>query len=240
MERRNALIARVTVALAALARLPSTAGSGYFDEEVIKASASQVDCLKAFNSARADAGFQPFLQSRSDIFVEDHATAQAFLNMGCEALRTSTPPPNPEKYNATIALVAQDGQLADCDKAVAEIQKARENFSGVPGPYVKGEAPFNNIENVSLVALYNPKRNAELDCYYFSCLRDEDSVNRVLVRGLFCASSPIALEQDKHPFTQEEFTRIENAKAFVRSAAASPVPTFYMVAVATACALLAF
>ncbi|KAL8453590.1 hypothetical protein Emag_001809 [Eimeria magna] len=139
MQRRNAFIGGVTVALAALARLPSATGSEYYEED-IKASAS---------------------------------------------------------------------------------------------PYIKGAAPFNEIENVSLVSLYNPKENAELDCYFFSCLKDETSMNRVLVRGLLCASSPIALEQGKQPFTQEEFTRIETAEAFVRSSA-PPVPIFYVVAAAAA------
>ncbi|KAL8445739.1 hypothetical protein Emed_005421 [Eimeria media] len=235
MQRKNGLLRGVTLALAALTRLPFTGGSEYYEEEITKASASQVDCLKPFNSARHAAGFAPFTQNKSDAFVKDHATAQDFLNMGCEALRTLSLPANTDKFGATIALTVQDGQRADCEKAVIEIQKARRNFLTLPGPYKKGSPPFNEIDNVALVALYNPKKNPELDCYYFSCLKDETAKNRVLVRGLLCASSPIALEQGKEPFTQDEFTRIETAEAFVASsAAASPVPIFSVVAAATA------
>ncbi|KAL8434685.1 hypothetical protein ACSSS7_003002 [Eimeria intestinalis] len=128
---------------------------------------------------------------------------------------------------------------ANCDEAAAQIQKARHNFNSPPGPYIKNAPPFDEMENISLVALYNPKENAELDCYYLSCLQDEDSSNPIRVRGLICASSPVALEQGKQPFTQEEFTRIETAEAFARSAA-SLVPIASMVAAVAACMLLAF
>ncbi|KAL8425195.1 hypothetical protein Efla_004270 [Eimeria flavescens] len=178
-----------------------------YDEEIVRVRAKHVDCLPTFNSARSVARFPPFRNAAESPYLETLEEAQAFIKMGCNSLLERKPADNASRFDATMAVVVQEGEVADCAAAVHSIRAAVPNFKGVPGPYKKGEEPYDSIDNVAVVALFNPKKDPQLDCFSLTCMEQELG-GQVVVRGLVCATTPVALEENRAPFTEEEFARI--------------------------------
>lgn len=96
----------------------------------------------------------------------------------------------------------------DCSAAVEFWTQAYTNFEGLPEAYAKDKVPYNSAQNVSFIALFNPKENPEVDCAYFTCPAAPSSnvgagvraTSDREVRGLLCVTTPNALTQGEAPF----------------------------------------
>ncbi|KAL8453589.1 hypothetical protein Emag_001808 [Eimeria magna] len=163
-----------------------------------------IDCLAAFNKARASAGLDPFTEASQ--LTSTNKTKEA-----CNALF--------------------DGKEADCNAAVTYFNGAVDNFGNLPAALEtepNANSIYANPRNLAFVALYNPQPNPQLECGFFTCTRkitdnqgtpasDEDPTGKkvatVYTYGLACSSisEPKALKKGEAPFTQEQFDKIKDA-----------------------------
>ncbi|CDJ31931.1 SAG family member [Eimeria mitis] len=85
----------------------------------------------------------------------------------------------------TYAYAPQIGPTDGCSAAVSYWKKAYVNFGELPSKYEKEETGvYAQSRNRSLVALYNPKEGATVDCAYITFASDLKS--RMLKFHLLC------------------------------------------------------
>ncbi|KAL8439079.1 hypothetical protein Efla_006678 [Eimeria flavescens] len=171
---------------------------------------NRVSCLDAMNPPRQAAGFSPFKNPK----ILPVKTANA-----------------PSMENGTYGVHVQTGQTADCSAAVDHWKEALVSFGTLPPIYKKDVKPYDGLQNMSFVALFNPKADAKVDCAESPSgpaagagqdsgteeggenASPDDSAGVVYeeARVLVCASQPGALTEGSKPFTEEEFMRITDS-----------------------------
>ncbi|KAL8439078.1 hypothetical protein Efla_006677 [Eimeria flavescens] len=183
-------------------------------------SASRVSCLDAMNPYRQAAGFSAFesheiLPVSNTILTKPGKDAESnlssFLTSVCTSMQTASPR-NPKvaktvkvqsKEDATYAVHVQTGQTANCSAAVDHWKEALVNFGRLPPAYNADSEPYNDLQNVSFVALFNPKANAKVDCAYVTCPRRTAKPQT----GPLRAGDPV--ESDKDPAKDKETPELE-------------------------------
>nr|UUW39111.1 suface antigen 10 [Eimeria magna] len=186
--------------------------------------AEHIDCLAAFNKARASAGLDPFTEASQ--LTSTNKTKEA-----CNALFDQKIPQDELTALSGILAVALQGKEADCNAAVTYFNGAVDNFGNLPAALEtepNANSIYANPRNLAFVALYNPQPNPQLECGFFTCTRkitdnqgtpasDEDPTGKkvatVYTYGLACSSisEPKALKKGEAPFTQEQFDKIKDA-----------------------------
>lgn len=69
----------------------------------------------------------------------------------------------------TFAVAPQSSTKVDCDETVDHWKAAYKNFDGPPPGRVASSEIYNNLDNLSLVAMYNPSADATADCRVMTC-----------------------------------------------------------------------
>ncbi|KAL8429921.1 hypothetical protein Efla_004735 [Eimeria flavescens] len=154
-------------------------------------TASLVSCLDAMNPYRRAAGFSPFedqniLPVNAKVVAASGdpspSTSSPFLSSGCKSMQTphsalpETTASSPSTKNAKDAVHVQTGELADCSAAVDPWKGDLVNFRTLPPVYNNDSKPYQDLQNMSFVALSNPKARANVDCSYITCLERTASI----------------------------------------------------------------
>lgn len=116
----------------------------------------------------------------------------------------------------TFAVAPQSSTKVDCDETVDRWKAAYKNFDGPPpGKFASSEV-YNNLDNLSLVAMYNPSADASADCRVMTCTQTPKATGDPNVAGqqsggqaeekhayaLVCGTMPNALPiNGSGPFT---------------------------------------
>ncbi|CDJ28743.1 SAG family member [Eimeria mitis] len=152
--------------------------------------AESVNCRDDFNAARESAGLEPFAEETTDAnklpihddtYIEaickairearDFTSPGIALHCFSVALGTSVGKTTPaHKRSGTYAYAPQAGPANGCSAAVSYWKQAHVNFDGVPPEYKEEEkGVYEESQNRSLVALYNPQSGATVDCAFITC-----------------------------------------------------------------------
>ncbi|CDJ40616.1 SAG family member [Eimeria tenella] len=241
------------VSLLVLSEKSSEAAAGTTVNYTAKIGGS-VECLGEVNAAREAAGFANFIKAETEKEKITDPGSTELPEGGWKDLCEHLIPAPPEAYNAqTSAEAFQDGtyafkSLADadpnCKETVDYWKAAYKNFTGLPPSKSKDEKLYNNQDNVSFVALYNPSSNATADCRVVTCTQTNtttpqpDTVSRdgnteATKKGyaLICKTTPAAFENDASaPFTQEQWDKIRSSLTGSASVAA---PSLVALAIVT-------
>ncbi|CDJ31459.1 SAG family member [Eimeria mitis] len=117
-----------------------------------------VDCLADFNAARERAGLEAFI-AETDNDKKLSTGDETYIGKICSAIQ-----------EASDLHLRHHCRPADgCSAAVSYWKKAHVNFGELPAEYEEPKDVYADSQNVSLVALYNPKEGATLDCAYITC-----------------------------------------------------------------------
>ncbi|KAL8270814.1 hypothetical protein Esti_005288 [Eimeria stiedai] len=155
---------------------------------------------------------------------------KVFLTSVCEALQepkteegTTT---EADKLKGIYMYASQTSKSGNCAAAVHYWKEGLNNFSNLPPPYSKDSSQYTEQQNISFVGLYNPGQNPALDCAVITCQPSAKGRNDAdlqpqppasakgadtsfePVYSLLCLSTPQALQNNKMPFTQEEWNKI--------------------------------
>ncbi|CDJ28552.1 SAG family member [Eimeria mitis] len=136
-------------------------------------------------------------------------------------------------------LPIDDPNSVDCKAVVDKWKDAYSNFDGLP-PAKKGEDNlYDNQENVSFVALYNPTDKATADCRVVTCTKKTSAAQasrgtdgagqstETEASALICMTAPDVLaDEQKAPFTDEQWEQIVTALEGSASAVAPGVVGF--------------
>ncbi|CDJ51397.1 SAG family member [Eimeria brunetti] len=140
----------------------------------------RVDCSKAMNAARDLVGISGLTVEQRIPIKSDSSTSldvdETYVESVCGALKAEQdglPAARLAKVDGTYAYAVQDGANADCEAAVEHWKAAISNFSGLPPTYSEGEDPYKDSQNISFIALFNPKESPKVDCAYFTCPAEE-------------------------------------------------------------------
>ncbi|CDJ29193.1 SAG family member [Eimeria mitis] len=109
--------------------------------------------------------------------------------------------------------------------------------------YTENTAPYDKVQNVSFISLFNPKENAKVDCAYFICPAAEEDADEPKnrnddeppsedpepeattdkdLKAILCITTPSALEANKAPYEQAQWDRISAAVNSSNGSAAAP------------------
>ncbi|CDJ67324.1 SAG family member [Eimeria necatrix] len=237
--------------------LGASAGSG----SNIKYTASlgeSVECLSEVNAAREAAGLPNFTAASDNNKLNDPTGIS--LDETNEWTKVCThliPTEAPEAMAAPSALKPfEDGTYAfksltaaqpNCKETVDYWKAAYKNFTGLPPSKTDGETLYNNQDNVSFVALYNPSSNATADCRVVTCTQTTTSTTGGTEGGmlstyaddgttkngyaLICKTMPAVFGSSGSAlFTQEQWDRIISS---LTGSASTAVPSFVALAIVT-------
>ncbi|CDJ50848.1 SAG family member [Eimeria brunetti] len=136
------------------------AGTGTQQGEAVTAS-----CLTEFNTARERADLHPFTAETNEnkkLPIEE----SAYVEKGASVSKTA----GQWARAGTYAYAPQTGSTANCGAAVTYWKAAYVNFGDLPPVYHQSdEGVYADSRNRSLVALFNPKAGATVDCAFFTC-----------------------------------------------------------------------
>lgn len=125
-------------------------------------------------------------------------------------LQQSTEEPNEIRPSGSFAYhKQQQGAPIDCASAIAHWERGFEAFGANPPPaYTAKEGlrrPYTSAQARSLIALFNPRQGASLECVSIFCphvqLQAEGGPTADATRGLLCLSHPDALSVRAPPYT---------------------------------------
>ncbi|CDJ32935.1 SAG family member [Eimeria mitis] len=158
-----------------------------------KNSAKKIDCSTHMNAVRTLAGFSP---------LELGTTEQEQLPiLGSES--------------------ALDTEYVEKVCTAMKADKAPSEKAATLTAYTENTAPYNKIQNVSFISLFNPKENAKVDCAYFICPAAEEDADEPKnrnddeppsedpepeattdkdLKAILCITTPSALEANKAPY----------------------------------------
>ncbi|CDJ50847.1 SAG family member [Eimeria brunetti] len=154
-----------SVFLAATALAAARGASSLGQDQGENGSAVAASCLAEFNTAREKAGLEAFTaetveDKKIPIETGDYVKAGEAVTKTLEGTARS----------GTYAYAPQTGSTADCSAAVSFWKEAHVNFQELPTEYKSdNEGLYAESRNRSLVALFNPNKNATVDCAYFTC-----------------------------------------------------------------------
>ncbi|CDJ32533.1 SAG family member [Eimeria mitis] len=135
-------------------------------------------------------------------------------------------------------LPIDDPNSVDCKAVVDKWKEAYSNFDGLPPANKEGDNLYDNQENVSFVALYNPTEKATADCRVVTCTKTtpatssfkaarSDGSTTETGSALICMTVPDVLEEGgKAPFSEEQWEQIVTALEGSASAVAPGVVGF--------------
>ncbi|CDJ31932.1 SAG family member [Eimeria mitis] len=134
-------------------------------------NAESADCLADFNAAREKAGLEPFAAETTDT-NKMPITNSAYIKAICDTIKGTNVSKQAADYvrTGTYAYAPQIGPADGCSAAVSYWKKAYVNFGELPPEYTEDDTGvYAESRNRSLVALYNPKGGATVDCAYITC-----------------------------------------------------------------------
>ncbi|KAL8445740.1 hypothetical protein Emed_005422 [Eimeria media] len=177
-------------------------------------SADAADCMEAFNAARAAAGLEPFNKVSTTMLNKPLDELYKHCDLACTALEPGRFPSYQFNISGTIMFSPQEGKDGDCKAAVDFMKKGHRYFTSLPPAYHRsGKPPYDKFQTVGFVGLYNPQKDADVDCAYFTCYQFEEmeDVPRSVHRGFMCVTNPPALQPGEFPFTKEQFQKIRES-----------------------------
>ncbi|CDJ33926.1 SAG family member [Eimeria mitis] len=181
-------------------------------------------CLAEVNAARLAAGLSALVQAEAKntnnrlpnktLTQEGPNDSWAWMPV-CKALIPS----------GTYAYHPVDSpDTVDCNAVVDKWKGAYTNFDGLPPSKKEGEKLYQNQDNVSFVALYNPSKDATADCRVVTCTKTTPAAERFKATrttggeteegsALICMTVPDVLpeEGENAPFTEEQWGQIVTA-----------------------------
>ncbi|CDJ62347.1 SAG family member [Eimeria necatrix] len=214
----------------------TTLGSSQETEETVTYTASLgsgVECLSEINAAREAAGLDHFMQASGDTELSDPAAEEEELGEQwkklCEYLipqtgtAAQTRTANPFE-KGTYAFKSLTAGQPNCKESVDSWKAAYKSFTGLPPSKKEAGTLYDNQDNVSFVALYNPSTNATADCRVVTCTQTNTTTTRpealmATAEGgtdtakngyaLLCKTMPTAFPSETSaPFTQEQWDKI--------------------------------
>ncbi|CDJ64348.1 SAG family member [Eimeria necatrix] len=204
-------------------------------------------CLDEVNAAREAVGFPGFTQATQEGVLptpEGELTDGNWKKM-CEYLiptqaQTYGSEASAEPFkDGTYAFKPLTSDKPDCKSIVDSWKAAFENFTGLPPSQNQAAGLYDNQDNVSFVALYNPQSNATADCRVATCTKSaaptravlDDSSGQAAENGyaLICKTMPTAfLNKDTAPFTQDQWNMITSS---LTGSTMTAVPHFAFLAI---------
>ncbi|CDJ28590.1 SAG family member [Eimeria mitis] len=214
-------------------------------------------CLAEVNAARVAAGFSELTKAtqaasrlpQGGKFPQSEQPKWAWKPV-CEALIPTTEKSR-STSNSEDAADFQSGTYAylpidnadsvDCKAVVDKWKEAYTNFDGLPPANKEEKNLYDNQENVSFVALYNPSTEATADCRVVTCTKTTPAAGAAAAGGtdstgqntetkasaLICMTAPDVLaDKEKAPFTEEQWEQIVTALEGSASAVAPGVVGF--------------
>ncbi|CDJ62585.1 SAG family member [Eimeria necatrix] len=214
----------------------TTLGNSQETEETVTYTASlgkSVVCFSEVNAAREAAGLDDFKQASGDAELSGPAAEEGELDEKwkklCEHLipqseaAAKTSSANPLEAG-TYAFKSLTAEQPNCKEAVDYWKAAYKNFTGLPPSKNDAGTLYDNQDNISFVALYNPSSNATADCRVATCtqtntsttgpgpaIAETDGGSDTTKKGyaLLCKTKPTAFASDTSaPFTQEQWDKI--------------------------------
>ncbi|CDJ62587.1 SAG family member [Eimeria necatrix] len=212
----------------------TTLGNSQETEETVTYTASlgeSVECLAEANAAREAAGLANFKDAEeqdklSNPEPPELADGSQWKKL-CEHLipqtETGAQSRSTNPFEAgTYAFKSLTAAKPDCKETVDYWKAAYKNFTGLPPSKNDAETLYDDQDNVSFVALYNPSSNATADCRVVTCTQtntstagpvgattDEGSETAKRGYALLCKTMPAAFASDTSaPFTQEQWDKI--------------------------------
>ncbi|CDJ27732.1 SAG family member [Eimeria mitis] len=198
-------------------------------------------CLSEINNARKDVGFNDFVAAKQgeqgktlpEADTESPTTENWVWKPVCDVLipedaksQKSEGAAEKKFASGTYAFQVVSAPNPDCTAVVDTWKKAHSNFSGVPPSKKDSNTLYDNHENVSFVAIYNPSEGATAHCRVVTCTKkitpgpaapqgepqEEDTTEEETKEGsaLICMTTPDVLPEDSKtaPFTEEQWGRI--------------------------------
>ncbi|CDJ27733.1 SAG family member [Eimeria mitis] len=122
-----------------------------------------------------------------------------------------------------------DAEAPDCTAVVDEWKKSYSNFDGLPPSRKANEELYENQDNVSFVAMYNPSEDATADCRVVTCTKttapasppaakqgnDGSNAEGTETKGsaIICLTAPDVLPKSSEsaPFTEDQWRQIAAA-----------------------------
>ncbi|CDJ51406.1 SAG family member [Eimeria brunetti] len=224
------------------------------DPNAITPEVERVECWKQMNAARSLVGFVDLKQkdmlktSAEEWEGDDDGTAlKAYLAAVCAAVKkeqSQTAKGVAATMGATFAYAVQDGDDVDCAAAVDYWKAAFTNFNGtLPPVYTENTTPYDSLQNISFISLFNPKDSPNVDCAYFTCPaaatesrgQEQGTSTEKGVNALICVTTPSALEAEKQPYEQEQWDKI--TAGLNPSSAGAAAPTAIALAAAAVAVL---
>ncbi|CDJ40618.1 SAG family member [Eimeria tenella] len=210
-----------------------------------------VQCLREVNAARELGHFTEATTDEKKISDPGEGElAESKWKDLCEYL---IPTPS-ETYGAqkavdpfkdgTYAFKSLTAEQPNCTETIDYWKAAYKSFTGLPP--AKGEAGtlYDNQDNISFVALYNPSSSATADCRVVTCTQKAspaalsagvssggNDANTKLGHAMLCKTTPTAFENDSTaPFTQEQWDKIKYSLTGSASIAAPSLVALAIVA----------
>nr|ABR53732.1 surface antigen 10 [Eimeria tenella] len=214
----------------------TTLGNSQETEETVTYTASlgnNVECLSDINAAREAAGLDDFGQASGDAELSIPAPEEGELSEKwkklCEYLipqaetAAKTSSANPFE-KGTYAFKSLTAEQPNCKETVDYWKAAYKNFTGLPPSRKEDGTLYDDQDNVSFVAVYNPSSSATADCRVVTCTQTNTTTTtpgptRVQADGgsettkkgyaLLCKTMPTAFASDTSaPFTQAQWDKI--------------------------------
>ncbi|XP_026192538.1 uncharacterized protein LOC34624255 [Cyclospora cayetanensis] len=160
-----------------------------------------VTCLNKLNEARMAAGLENFTAATDSSAASLPDSSQDFWKPVCSALlkKSTLDKKDLEAKSGTYAFTPiSDSHTKDCcrcNEAIRTWKAAFTNFTGLPPSKDDGVDLYKDINNVSLVAMYNAQTPPVADCRIVKCT--EKDTNAL---GVVCLTTPDAFK-DGAPFT---------------------------------------
>ncbi|CDJ62234.1 SAG family member [Eimeria necatrix] len=204
-------------------------------------------CVDEVNAAREAAGFSGFTEAKEggklptpeeELDDGDWKKMCEYLIPTQEQTYGSVAPAEPFK-DGTYAFKPLTSDKPDCKSIVDSWKAAFENFTGLPPSQNQAAGLYDNQDNVSFVALYNPQSNATADCQVATCTKTtssppqdfRDSPDQAAENGyaLICKTMPTAFQnKDTAPFTQDQWDMITSS---LTGSTMTAVPHFALLAI---------
>ncbi|CDJ62571.1 SAG family member [Eimeria necatrix] len=194
---------------------------------------NSTQCLNEINAAREAAGLSDFAEAintnklpspGSDPLTED----SEWLKLCKHLVPTKEASDQVESHadspfkDGTYAFKSLTSEQPDCKSIVDSWKAAFKNFTGLPPSQNQAAGLYDNQDNVSFVALYNPQSTATADCQVATCTKTTSAAPSTLSDSsvptpekgyaLLCKTMPTAFQNaETAPFTQDQWNMITSS-----------------------------
>ncbi|CDJ40600.1 SAG family member [Eimeria tenella] len=233
------MLPRITALLSTLLLVLSAStpgGSQQSGGTTVKYTASlgnSTQCLDEINAAREAAGLSKFAEAITNNKLPDPGSAQLtedseWLKLCKHLVPTKEASDQVDSHanspfkDGTYAFKSLTDEKPDCKSIVGSWKAAFKNFTGLPPSQNQAAGLYNNQDNVSFVALYNPQSTATADCQVATCTKTTSSAPSSLSDtsaatpekgyALLCKTMPTAFQNaETAPFTQDQWNMITSS-----------------------------